>query len=135
MSQQMALIKPESLKICRPWSYVSLDFSGPVTCKGVVNARARKKCSILVYVCRSTKAVCLLPTSGYSTENFLVKHEEFIARKGEPLEIVSDRGSQLVKAGVVLADKRIPWGVGLGQSEINEQYINMEVCISEESAL
>ena len=67
-----------------------------------------KKCWILVYVCRSTKAVCLLPTSGYSTENFLVKHEEFIARKGEPLEIVSDRGSQLVKAGVVLADKRTP---------------------------
>ena len=76
--------------------------------QGVVNARALRKCWILVYVCRNTKAVCLLATSGYDTGSFLTKHEEFVARKGAPQDIVSDRGSQLVSAGMVLAEKELP---------------------------
>ena len=42
--QQMAKIKPQNLELCRPWTNISLDFAGPVVCKGVVNARARRKC-------------------------------------------------------------------------------------------
>ena len=107
-SQQMALLREESLQVCPPWTYVSLDFAGPVSIKGEVNSRARMKSWILIYVCRNTKAVCLLPTSGYSTSDFLCKHEEFIARKNKPRKIVSDRGSQLVSAGIVLANKENP---------------------------
>ena len=106
--QQMARIRPQNLEVCRPWSFISLDFAGPIVCKGVVNARARRKCWILVYVCRSTKAVCLLPTAGYSTASFLLRHEEFVARKGAPQEIVSDQGSQLVAAGNIIAKKELP---------------------------
>ena len=107
-SQQMALYKEESLQCCPPWTNIALDFAGPVIIKGEVNTRARSKSWILVYVCRNTKAVCLLATSGYSTAEFLSKHEEFIARKGSPKSIVSDRGSQLVRAGMVLANKEKP---------------------------
>ena len=63
------------------------------------------KCWMLVYCCRSTKAVEILPTCGYSTQSFLLRHEEFIARHGAPLSVVSDRGTQLVSAGLVLAKK------------------------------
>ena len=59
-------------------------------------------------VCRNTKAVCLLATSGYSTADFLCKWEEFTARKGNPKTVVSDRGSQLVRAGMVLSEKEKP---------------------------
>ena len=104
----MALLREESLQVCPPWTNVSLDFAGPVTIKGEVNSRARMKSWILIYVCRNTKAVCLLPTSGYSTSDFLCKHEEFIARKNRPRRIVSDRGVQLVRAGIVLANKEKP---------------------------
>ena len=107
-SQQIAKIRPENLQVCSPWTYVALDFAGPVLCKGVVNARARKKCWILVYVCKSTRAVCLLATAGYDTSNFLSRHEEFIARKGCPKLIVSDQGSQLLAAGRVIASKESP---------------------------
>ena len=58
-----------------------------------------------MYVCRSTKAVELLLTCGYDTESFLLKHEEFVARHAAPATIVSDRGTQLVSSGRVLADK------------------------------
>jgi hypothetical protein len=105
VGQKMAQIKDESVTICRPWTFVSLDFAGPVKVKGAVNARARMKCWIIVYVCRSTKAVELLATCGYSTADFLLRHEEFVARHAAPATIVSDRGSQLVSAGRVLAEK------------------------------
>ena len=107
-SQQMALLREESLQVCPPWTFIALDFAGPVVIKGEVNSRSRGKSWILVYVCRNTKAVCLLATSGYSTADFLCKHEEYIARKGRPKKIVSDRGSQLVRAGMVLAEKEKP---------------------------
>ena len=100
--QKMSLIKEESLTICPPWTYISLDFSGPILVKGIVNSRAKLKCWVIVYVCRSTKAVELLATCGYDTQSFLLKHEEFIARHGAPRNIVSDRGCQLVSAGRVL---------------------------------
>ena len=100
----MARIKQESLTISRPFTYVSIDFAGPIQVKGTVNSRARKKCWILVYCCRATKAVEMLATSGYDTESFLLRHEEFVARRGAPLTIVSDRGTQLVSASKILAN-------------------------------
>ena len=103
--QQMARIKEESVTMCRPFTFVSLDFAGPVKVKGAVNSRAKIKCWIVVYCCRSTKAVDLLATCGYDTQSFLLKHEEFVARHAAPKTIVSDRGTQLVSAGKVLAEK------------------------------
>ena len=105
MVQQIAELKPESVQICKPWTFVSLDFTGPIICKGVVNSRARRKCWILVYVCRNTKAVCLLATAGYDTPTFLLRHDEFVARFGAPREIVTDQGTQLIAAGEILSKK------------------------------
>ena len=104
----MALFKEESLQVCPPWTNISLDFAGPVLIKGDVNSRSRGKSWILVVVCRNTKAVCLLATSGYSTCDFLCKWEEFTARKENPKSVISDRGSQLVRAGMVFAEKEKP---------------------------
>ena len=106
--QQMALIKEESLTICRPFTFISLDFAGPIKVKGTVNARATKKCWVVVYCCRATKAVVLLAIPGYDTASFLLKHEEFVARYGAPSTIVSDKGTQLVSAGRILAEKEAP---------------------------
>ena len=103
--QQMAQIKEESLTVCRPFTFISIDFAGPIKVTGAVNARSRKKCWIAVYCCRATKAVVLLAICGYDTESFLLKHEEFVARYAAPASIVSDRGSQLVSAGRILAEK------------------------------
>ena len=43
ITQQISELKPENLSVCKPWSYVSLDFCGPITIKGVVNKHARLK--------------------------------------------------------------------------------------------
>ena len=106
--QQMSELKEESAVVCPPWTYVCIDYAGPVVIKGEVNKRSRGKAWILVYTCRSTKAVCLLATSGYSTSDFLSKHAEFVARKGRPRSIVTDRGTNLVKGAITLSDKEKP---------------------------
>ena len=104
----MAKFKEESSSICPPWTYVSLDQAGPVYIKGEVNSRSGGKAWILVYTCRSTKAVCLLPTAGYSTSQFLARYAEFVARKGKPRSIVTDRGTNLVKGAITLAEREKP---------------------------
>ena len=106
--QQMADLSSESVTVAPPWQHVSLDFAGPLVCKGEVNRRARLKVWVLVYTCRATKSVCLLATPGYSTQDFLSKHEEFVFRKGRPDSIVSDRGTQLVAAGIVISNSDLP---------------------------
>ena len=106
--QQMADISQESLSVSPPWRHVALDFAGPLIVKSEVNKRTKMKVWVLVYTCRATKSVCLLATSGYSTQDFLSKHEEFIFRKGKPDSIVSDRGTQLVAAGIVIANSDLP---------------------------
>ena len=104
--QQMSHVKEENLTICRPWTHISLDFAGPFLVKGAVNARAMMKCWVVVYCCRSTKAVELLVTCGYDTQSFLLRHAEFVSRRGSPQTIVSDRGTQLVSAGRILANEK-----------------------------
>ena len=84
---------------------MSLDFAGPVEVGGEVQRRIKMKCWILVYVDQASWAVCILLTSGYSTQDFLTRHAEYCARKGIPRRILSDKGSQLVAGSKVVAKK------------------------------
>ena len=106
--QQMGMLKEAQLTVCPPWTNVSLDFAGPVKVGGEVQKRITMKCWILVYMDQASRAVCLLLTSGYSTADFLVKHEEFCNRKGIPSRIISDRGTQLVAGSIAVAEKDMP---------------------------
>ena len=85
-----------------PFTHVCLDYMGPQIVHDEVKKRVPLKIWVLVYTCRSTRAVCLLATSGYSTDKFLIRHKEFTCRHGKPQTVVSDRGTILVKAGMVL---------------------------------
>ena len=101
-TQQMADIRDEQLQPCPPFTHVSLDYMGPLSMYDEIKKRVSMKVWVLVYCCRSTRAVCLLAVPGYSTDKFLVRHSEFVFRFGNPQTIVSDRGTSLVKAGMVL---------------------------------
>ena len=108
MSQQMALIREEQLQICPPFTHVCLDFAGPLKVKDQVSKRKTLKVWILIYSCVSTKAVMFLATPGYSTEDFLNKHDEFTSRSGIPRTIVSDKGSQLVRGSIKVEEQDKP---------------------------
>ena len=108
VSQQMALIREEQLQMCPPFTHVCLDFAGPYKVKDQVSKRKTLKVWILIYSCVSTKAVMFLATPGYSTEDFLCKHDEFTSRVGIPRTVVSDKGTQLVKGSIKVEEKDKP---------------------------
>ena len=108
ISQQMSLIRDEQLQVAPPFTHVCLDFAGPIKVKDQVSKRKEMKGWILVYSCVATKAVDLFATAGYSTEDFLCKHDEFTARHGRPVTIVSDQGSQLMRSSIKVEEKDKP---------------------------
>ena len=102
------MIREEQLQISPPFTHVCLDFAGPIKVTDQVSKRKHLKVWILIYSCVATKAVIFLATPGYSTEDFLCKHDEFTARVGRPRSIVSDKGSQLMKSSIKVEEKDLP---------------------------
>ena len=103
MTQQlMADIPAHQLYPCPPFSYVSLDFAGPYMVKAMGNSRTQLKVWGLVVVCQNTRAIKMYATAGYGTDDFLTAFTRFTANHGNPLLVVSDSGSQLVKAGKLI---------------------------------
>ena len=102
--QQMGDLPEKTLGPGPPFSHVALDFAGPFSVKGEVQARVTRKAWVVLYGCLATRAIVLLLTNGYSTDSFLMRHEEFVARYGQPQVVRSDRGTQLVRAGQVEAE-------------------------------
>ena len=108
--QLMADIPEHQLFPCPPFSYVSLDFAGPYQARAMGNSRAFIKCWGLVIICQNTRAVKMLATAGYSTDDFLTAYHRFTANHANPLLVVSDAGTQLRKAGEII-EKGDPAGL------------------------
>jgi hypothetical protein len=108
--QLMADIPQHQLSPCPPFSYVSLDFAGPYQARAMGNSRAFIKCWGLVIICQNSRAVKMLATAGYSTDDFLTAYHRFTANHANPLLVVSDAGTQLKKAGQII-EKGDPAGL------------------------
>ena len=98
----MADVPEHQLYPCPPFSFVSLDFAGPYSVKAMGNSRCQLKVWGLVIICQNTRAVRMYATSGYSTDDFLTAYTRFTSNHGNPLLVVTDAGSQLVKAGKIM---------------------------------
>ena len=103
LSQQlMADIPAHQLKPCPPFTHVSLDFAGPFSARAMGNSRAKMKIWGLVLVCQNTRAVKMLATAGYSTNDFITAYRRFTSNFGNPALVITDAGTQLRKAGQIL---------------------------------
>ena len=104
LSQQLMADVPEhQLKPCPPFSYVSIDFAGPYRAKAMGNSRTFIKLWGLVVICQNSRAVRMYATAGYSTDDFFTAYYRFTSNHGNPILVVSDSGSQLKKAGPIVA--------------------------------
>ena len=81
-----------------PFTAICLDLLGPVTVKAMVNKRATMKVWPILMVCQGTGAVHTQLCHDYGTQAFLLQWENFVALRGTPSLVVSDRGSQLTSA-------------------------------------
>ena len=100
--QLMSDIPAHQLRPCPPFTNVSLDFAGPFSARAMGNSRAMIKLWGLVLTCQNTRAVKMLATPGYSTDDFITTYRRFTANFGNPALVVTDAGTQLRKAGQLL---------------------------------
>ncbi|XP_062701554.1 uncharacterized protein LOC115267247 [Aedes albopictus] len=86
----------------RPFSYVGLDYFGPITVK---IGRANAKRWIALFTCLTIRAVHVEVAFDLSTHSCIACIRRFIARRGAPIEIYSDNGRNFVGAQRVLKDQ------------------------------
>lgn len=93
--QIMGQVPVERLKPAPAWTYVSIDLFGPLSIKGETNKRSRSKGYGVIFNCLLCRAVHIELATDYGTEAFLLALRRFIALRGKPSKIWSDRGSQI----------------------------------------
>ncbi|XP_037811016.1 uncharacterized protein LOC119603147 [Lucilia sericata] len=106
--QMMAALPPERCEVSRPFTHTGLDFAGPFDIKSYSGRGCRMtKGYVCVFVCFSTKAIHLEATSDLSTPVFLAAFSRFVSRRGCPLHLYSDNGTNFVGASRTLAKEFI----------------------------
>jgi hypothetical protein len=95
-SQKMADLPAERLEAGKPpFSYVGVDCFGPF---GVKVGRSEVKRYGCVYTCLNTRAIHIEKLDSLDTDSFLNSFRRFSARRGMPLKIWSDNGTNFVGA-------------------------------------
>lgn len=86
-----------------PFYTTGLDYAGPFSIRERYGRGAKfSKCYLCIFVCFTTKAVHLEVVSDLTTEAFIATFRRFVSRRGKPLTIYSDNGSNLVGANTEL---------------------------------
>jgi len=92
--QFMADLPPDRVMTSQPAFYnVGIDMFGPFYVK--LN-RSEVKRYVCIYTCMSTRAVHLEKTSAMDTDAFINSFRRFQARRGRPVKVYSDNGTNFV---------------------------------------
>ncbi|XP_058817676.1 uncharacterized protein LOC131680985 [Topomyia yanbarensis] len=79
----------------RPFSYTGIDYFGPMSV--TVGRRVEKRWGVLL-TCMTTRSVHIEVAHSLTTDSCILALRNFIARRGSPLEIISDRGTNFIGA-------------------------------------
>ena len=102
--QQMAPLLTEQVAPCpAPFTFVGVDFFGPFLVK---QGRSHVKRYGCLFTCITMRAVHIEVAHSLTTDSFLSALTRFIARRGKPTRIFSDRGTNLTST-----DKELRQGI------------------------
>jgi len=79
-----------------------VDYMGPVIVK---QGRSLLKHYVCVFTCMATRAVHLELSSSLNTSSFLLALQRFVNRRGKPIKIVSDNGSNFLGGDRLLKEE------------------------------
>ncbi|XP_055844833.1 uncharacterized protein LOC129911149 [Episyrphus balteatus] len=92
----MAQLPPARLaSFCRPFSFVGVDYFGPMNV--TIHRRTEKRWGVLL-TCLTTRAVHLEVAHSLSSDSCILAIRNFIGRRGTPIEMYSDNGTNFVGA-------------------------------------
>lgn len=95
----MGSLPNETTVIMPPFHSTGIDYAGPFLIKDRKGRGSKtSKCYISLFVCFSTKALHLELVTELTTECFLSALRRFIARRGKPLNLFSDNGTNFIGA-------------------------------------
>ncbi|XP_038111766.1 uncharacterized protein LOC119767368 [Culex quinquefasciatus] len=100
----------------RPFSYVGLDYFGPIH---VRVGRSSVKRWVALFTCLTVRAVHLEVVHTLSTESCKMAVRRFVARRGSPVEIHSDNGTNFQGASRELKDEIEVIGKNLAETFTN----------------
>ncbi|XP_058451241.1 uncharacterized protein LOC131430355 [Malaya genurostris] len=103
----------------RPFSYIGLDFFGPMLVK---IGRSNVKRWVALFTCLTIRAVHLEVAHTLSTESCISCFRRFVARRGAPLEVYSDNGTNFIGAERIL-QKQINSGLAETFTNGNTKWI------------
>lgn len=83
----------------RPFTHVGIDFFGPME---IVIGRRKEKRWGMIVICLTTRAVHVELANSLSTDSCIIAIRNFIARRGTPRSIRSDRGTNFIGASRIL---------------------------------
>ncbi|XP_058449178.1 uncharacterized protein LOC131429147 [Malaya genurostris] len=86
----------------RPFSFVGLDYFGPIAVKV---GRSLVKRWIALFTCLTVRAIHLEVVHSLSTESCKMAIRRFLVRRGSPLEIYSDNGTNFIGASRELQEQ------------------------------
>ncbi|XP_071943813.1 uncharacterized protein [Antedon mediterranea] len=89
-----------------PFNRVGIDYFGPFIIK---RARSELKRYGCIFTCLATRAIHLEVSHSLDTDSFINALQRFITRRGEPAEIRSDNGTNLVGAQLQLKQALKGW--------------------------
>lgn len=82
-----------------PFHVTGVDYGGPFLIKDRKGRGSKTiKSYLCLFICFATKAVHLELVTDLSTETFLMAFRRFVARRGKPLHVYSDNGTNFVGA-------------------------------------
>ncbi|XP_049294136.1 uncharacterized protein LOC125769445 [Anopheles funestus] len=85
----------------RPFSYTGIDYFGPFL---VASGRRQEKRWGVLFTCLTVRAIHIEVAHSLNTSACIIALRNFIARRGTPIEIVTDRGTNFVGADRELKD-------------------------------
>lgn len=88
--QMAALPAARLTSFTRPFTYVGVDCFGPIT---VVNGRKSEKRWGMLFTCLTVRAIHIEVAYTLSANSCIICLRNFIARRGQPLELYSDNGT------------------------------------------
>ena len=103
-----------------PFSFVGIDYFGPLIVKV---ARSNHKRYGVIFTCLATRAVHLEVAHTLDTDSFLAAFQRFVSRRGRPLKVFSDNGTNLTSGERELKEAIQSWN----QRTINDRLLQQEI--------